>query len=147
MTPAQEHFVTELIKMKLMSIIDTISLDSLGKKTWLLFLPEYENHEIGLLFSYYLLRIKKIKVIYLGANVPLESLKESVRLTSATDLYFFMVSNHDTNELKKYLKELSESFSKQSVHFSCKPDLIKGIKLPKNCNCILKPEDLIIEGD
>lgn len=70
--PAQEHLVTNVIRQKLMVAIDACIPHSLLDKTFLLFLPEGEHHELGLLFMYYLLKSRGAKIIYLGANVPVK---------------------------------------------------------------------------
>ena len=53
--PSQEHFISNLVKQKLYSAIDGISEPSNSPKTCILFLPEGEHHEIGLLYFNYLL--------------------------------------------------------------------------------------------
>lgn len=70
--PAQEHFVTNIIRQKLMAYIDALPRNSEGNKTILLFLPEGEICEIGILFAQYLLKQQGRRCMYLGANVPLE---------------------------------------------------------------------------
>ncbi|RYY57838.1 MAG: MerR family transcriptional regulator [Chitinophagaceae bacterium] len=67
--PAQEHFVSNLIRQKVIVAIDNLGICD-GDSTCILFLPEGEHHEIGLLFLSYLLKQRNHKVIYLGANVP-----------------------------------------------------------------------------
>jgi len=53
--PAQEHLITNIIRQKLIVGIESLSGNGLSKKLVLLFLPEGEHHELGLLFIYYLL--------------------------------------------------------------------------------------------
>jgi len=67
--PAQEHFVTNLIRQKIIVAIDNIGICT-GETTCILFLPEGEHHELGLLFLSYLLKQRNNNVVYLGANVP-----------------------------------------------------------------------------
>ncbi|HEU5145214.1 MAG TPA: MerR family transcriptional regulator, partial [Chryseosolibacter sp.] len=55
-SPAQEHFISNLIRQKVIVGIDGLPLKAGSRKTALLFLPEHELHEIGLLFCHYLLR-------------------------------------------------------------------------------------------
>ncbi len=74
--PAHEHFITHLIKQKI--ILETESLQtttpSKNDKVFVLFLPENEIHEIGLLFLNYEVVRKGYKSIYLGQAVPLDIL-------------------------------------------------------------------------
>src|SRR5690606_8449955 len=53
--PAQEHFMCNLIRQKLVAAIDALPAASSSSPKWLLFLPEDEFHEIGLLFAHYVL--------------------------------------------------------------------------------------------
>jgi methanogenic corrinoid protein MtbC1 len=74
--PVQEHFITNLIKQKLFTAIDALPYLDVEKGSWLLFLPEGEHHELGLLMANYILKEKGYRVIYLGANVPWQMLKK-----------------------------------------------------------------------
>ncbi|PCE62765.1 MerR family transcriptional regulator [Sediminicola luteus] len=69
--PAQEHFVSNLIKKRFYVAIDLLPPPQPNAPALILFLPEGEYHEIGLLLAYYIAREKGCKVYYLGANVPL----------------------------------------------------------------------------
>lgn len=69
-SPAQEHFVSNIIRQKIISETDKFSYLSPDYKTFLLYLPEHEMHELSLLFSNYLIRKRGHKVIYLGQFVP-----------------------------------------------------------------------------
>jgi DNA-binding transcriptional MerR regulator len=74
--PAHEHFVSNLIAQKIH--INTELLEhtvSESKKTYILFLPENEIHELGLLYLNYELILKGNNTIYLGQNLPLDNLK------------------------------------------------------------------------
>jgi len=75
--PAQEHFMSNLIRQKLVSAIDgQISSDSSASKKFILFLPEGELHELGLLFYSFMLKKSGHQVIYLGQSVPFHDLIE-----------------------------------------------------------------------
>ena len=75
-TPAHEHFITHLIRQKLIVSIDQIKFEQdENPDKYLLFLPEGEFHELGLLFAHYLIRSRGHQTIYLGANVPFSDLK------------------------------------------------------------------------
>ena len=63
--PAQEHLVTNIIRQKLISGIETVKSPLKSDVKVLLFLPEGEYHELGLLFMYFLLKNRGINVIYL----------------------------------------------------------------------------------
>lgn len=93
--PFQEHFASNLIKQKLHSLIDNLPHKK-SKHTYLLFLPENEFHEIGLLFSNYILRAKGIKTIYLGQNVPYQNIETAIHEIKPTHLLTMIASNLST---------------------------------------------------
>lgn len=90
MHPAQEHFISNLAKQKLFSAIDGKSGgEKKANRKYLLFLPESEEHEIGLLYTYYLLLREGESAIYLGQRVPFESLIDAVKTIKPTHVVFF----------------------------------------------------------
>lgn len=91
--PAQEHFMSNMVRQKLISAIDHIHVaaNPTSKKV-LLFLPENELHELGLLFFCYLLKNKGYKTIYLGQAVPLTDLPKILEVSNP-DILICNVSN------------------------------------------------------
>ena len=66
--PAQEHLTTNIIRQKLIVGIDQAKPLLKVKRSFLLFLPEREHHELGLLLVYYLLKRRGAEVSYIGAR-------------------------------------------------------------------------------
>jgi methanogenic corrinoid protein MtbC1 len=85
--PAQEHLVSNIIRQKLIVGIESIAPPIRKNKSVLLFLPEGEYHEIGLLFVHYLLKIRGVQVIYLGANISPEDITYVIQYTQPDYLY------------------------------------------------------------
>ncbi|MET0463949.1 MAG: MerR family transcriptional regulator [Chitinophagaceae bacterium] len=103
--PAQEHFVANIIRQKLIVAIDGLPCNTEGK-TCLLFLPEKEYHEMGLLFLYYLLKRQGLRVIYLGANVPIGDVA-SIADTMQPDLAFVhLISSFQHANLEKLVNNI-----------------------------------------
>src|SRR5579875_826535 len=71
--PVQEHIVSNIIRQKVIAAIDALPPVLSGRQV-LLFLPEGEFHELGLLYVHYLLKSKNKAAIYLGASVPIEDI-------------------------------------------------------------------------
>ena len=72
---AQEHFVSNLIRRKIITAIDSLPpVNSSDALLLILFLPEGELHELGLLFTKYLIKKRGTRVLYLGQNLPYEDL-------------------------------------------------------------------------
>jgi len=109
--PAQEHLVTNIIRQKLMVGIDSIDSPISINKTILLFLPETEYHELGLLFVYYLLKKRGIKVIYLGCNVPLTDVGYVVNVKKPDYLYCHLTRPGQSFNFEKFLANISKKLS------------------------------------
>ncbi len=77
--PSHEHFASNLIRDKIIVEIDKLHKPKKpDKKRFLLFLPENEMHETGLLFARYLLKKCGQDVLYLGSEVPYADLKKVI---------------------------------------------------------------------
>jgi MerR family transcriptional regulator, light-induced transcriptional regulator len=113
--PAQEHLISNLIKQKLFAGIDGLPLNTSPKKKYLLFLPPNENHEIGLLLSYYLLKQAGHRVYYLGANVPINNLNIAVKSANPDFIVFFAVRSWGAKQLQDVVDEILQKFEKNIV--------------------------------
>jgi methanogenic corrinoid protein MtbC1 len=140
--PAAEHFISNLVRQKLFTVIDSLPAVKALKDSWLLFLPENEFHEIGLLFANFLIRQAGRKVIYLGANVPLESLFITVKETSPQQVLLFLTHNDLPDETQNYLDELSLFFGDKKVFVAADHSLFETIKVAKNIRWLVSPGDL-----
>lgn len=69
-TPIQEHFISNLLRQKILVAIDQLPVASKKAQKVILFLPEGELHELGLLFSYYLTKKAGFRSYYMGQSVP-----------------------------------------------------------------------------
>jgi MerR family transcriptional regulator, light-induced transcriptional regulator len=104
--PAQEHLVSGLIRQKLIAGIEqTSGVRPLGKN-FLLFLPEGEHHELGLLYVHYLLKLRGAGVIYLGADVPLADMGYVARVKSPDYLYTHLTGGSWGSTLDKWIQQL-----------------------------------------
>jgi DNA-binding transcriptional MerR regulator len=109
--PAQEHFVTNLIRQKIIVAIDSqINQSKKGGKHFTLFLPEGELHEIGLLFYAFLLKNQGHKVSYFGQSVPISSLKESEEMLASDYYLTSFTSSLNFSNVSEYLTELLVAF-------------------------------------
>ena len=134
--PAQEHFITNLIRQKLFVAIDSILVDDMpDKKRFILFLPEGELHDIGLLYYTYLIKKSGHQVIYLGQSVPFPDLVEVNNVQPSQYLFTAFKTSIQHDILVDYLKALSETFSKQQIFVLC--NQVEALDLKRNNNIIL----------
>lgn len=134
--PTQEHFVSNLIKQKLFTAIDSLNPPSNESQKWLLFLPEDEQHELGLLISNYCLRVKGVKVFYLGQDVPLENLTSMALEIKPTHFLTFSVRSNNVNAINTYFSKVEKDFNNPSVYICCKEDLVEDLTLTANQKAI-----------
>ena len=128
--PSQEHFLSELIKQKIAAACETKSEFNSSKETWLLFLPENEFHEIGLLFTKLILLQSDHNVIYLGANVPYGSLIHISQNLKVDNTVLFSISNNSKSNLDFTIKYLESNFKKAS-HYVIANDVSLDISTTK----------------
>lgn len=94
MKPGQEHFVTNLLRQKVIAAIDGCEpVQKEPAMRVLMFLPEGELHEIGILFGHYLLKCAGHEVLYLGQTLPQADLFEVIA-RRPTDVLVTSVSSH-----------------------------------------------------
>jgi len=81
-TPAHEHFITNLIRQKIYTNIETVQLSEVSNnsKLFVLYLPLNEIHELGLLYLHYELLLHGYKSIYLGQSVPVSNLTDVTKV-------------------------------------------------------------------
>ncbi|MEP7278890.1 MAG: MerR family transcriptional regulator [Bacteroidota bacterium] len=104
--PAQEHLVTNIIRQKLIAGIETVFTHISTNKLVLLFLPEGEHHELGLLYICYLLKTRGIKTLYLGADVPAADIEFVSRLKKPDYLYTHLTSATGNFNFDKFLGQV-----------------------------------------
>lgn len=114
--PAQEHFISNLIRQKVISAIDSIpEYPNLNSETFVLFLQPDNWHEMGLLLSSYLIKSSGHKSIYLGKSLPIESVVNMSKTISFK--YIVTAINYSVNndEVNNSLLRLSEEFVDKKI--------------------------------
>jgi len=109
-TPAHEHFMSNLIRQKVIVSIASLPLPSRNTLRAILFLPENELHEIGLLFYHYLVKKQGIRTFYLGQSVPHNDLKKVYEIHKPHFLITSLTSLPNPYTLNEYLDLLSKDF-------------------------------------
>lgn len=137
--PSQEHFVSCIIRQKLFAAIDGCVCDENDQGKWLLFLPEDEDHDIGLLLANYLLRAAGIQLIYLGSKVPYQALSNTINVVNPDKLLFFMTRVRPTTDAQGFINRLAADFPRQTIHVSGNQKLLSNLELPVN---VRWPQDI-----
>jgi DNA-binding transcriptional MerR regulator len=142
--PAQEHFITNLIRQKTISAIDAIFVPrkDLGEK-YLLFLPEGELHELSILFGYYMLKSRNKQVVYLGQSLPLNDLDVVYKIHKPEYVMSIFTSSPDTSDLQDYINFMSSQFKESKVILTGVQIENNSPSLPENIIYLKKVTDLI----
>jgi len=109
--PAQEHLVMHIIRQKLIVGIEGSMTHRRTNKTVLLFLPEGEYHELGLLYVYYLLKTHGVRVLYLGADVPLKDVEFVCRHKTPDYVYSHLTGIAGSFNFEKFLVQATRHFT------------------------------------
>jgi DNA-binding transcriptional MerR regulator len=139
-----EHFVCNLIKQKLFSAINDLPVAKTTEQLWLLFLPEDEFHEIGLLFSQYIIKQMGVKVINLGPNVPFNELVKTIKLISPSHLLLFLVHNYDPEVAQTYVSNLKKNIDNSKLLIAGNQKVLSQLKLSNDIFLLKDADDLIM---
>ena len=115
-TPAHEHFLTCLIRQKI--LINTEKLQSRqpnnSRKTYVLYLPENEIHELGLMFLNHELVSKGYQSIFLGCSVPIDSLTDLQNYYDDITYISYFTVKPEKKDIKQYIDDFNNTLIKDT---------------------------------
>jgi len=102
--PAQEHYISNLIRQKIIVGIDRITTrPGIQARKILLYLPQLELHEMGLLYAHYLSKLRGHQCFYLGQSVPLEDLTAICKQLKPDQILSIYTAPNAEIDLNEYL--------------------------------------------
>ena len=109
-TPAHEHFITYLIKQKLLINTEKVQVQTPTRtdKIFILYLPMNEIHELGLMYLNYEIISNGFKTIFLGESVPIDSLKDIHTYFDNLVFVTYMTVEPDKDNVNEYLRKVYE---------------------------------------
>ncbi|RZK78563.1 MAG: MerR family transcriptional regulator [Pedobacter sp.] len=108
--PSHEHFASNLIRERLIVEIDKV--DTVVKsdaKRFVLFLPEAEMHETGLLFTRYLLKKCGHEMLYLGPEIPYSDLKRVIESYKPDYAFITLTSLNLGKDINKIIGKVMDN--------------------------------------
>jgi len=130
---AQEHFISHLIRQKIIVAIDLLPYVSrTDSLTYLLFLPEGELHEMGLLFHNYLIKRSGHKSIYLGQTVPLKDLTEVIAIRKPDILVTALLSYNSSEDVVKVINGINMASDSMPLWITNVMPSLAGATFPEN---------------
>lgn len=139
--PAQEHFISNLIKKKLLAAIDRLPYPSKDAHRILMFLTENEYHEIGLLLSYYIAKEMGWNVFYLGQNVPTNNIKQVINEVNPKLMLSMFVTPSENSIANKVDAILGQGDTPLLI--SGNPNNLEEMMKDERIIYLSHPEDLI----
>ena len=133
--PVQEHFISHLVRQKIIVGIDGLFSEPLANpKTFLLYLPANELHELGLLYCNFLIKAKGHKCLYLGQSVPFNDLLSVSDIAPPDVIVTSFTHRFGDTSTQDYVNNLSISFPNSQILVSGRVffDENERIELPKN---------------
>ncbi|HEY0176583.1 MAG TPA: MerR family transcriptional regulator [Pedobacter sp.] len=107
--PSQEHFASNLIRDRIIVEIDKVVKPlKEDPKRFLLFLPEAEMHETGLLFARYLLKKCGMDTLYLGQEIPYPDLKKVIAAYQPDYAFIVLTSLNLGKDINKIIGKVME---------------------------------------
>lgn len=142
--PAQEHFITNLIRQKLIVAIDgqIIKPDSASRK-YVLYTPEGEYHEIPLLFANFILRARNNVVIYLGQSMPFSELEFICEHHKPDYLFSVITSTPGQDEVQQYVNKIGTRFTDIKILLTGYQVVAQGLELPQNTEIVTNVRQLM----
>lgn len=110
LTPAHEHFISNLISQKIQINIESIQQSSLldDSEVYVLYLPENEIHELGLMYLNYELSLRSKKTIYLGQSIPLVNLQNLINKFNKIQFVSSFTVSPPNEKILTYLNNVDE---------------------------------------
>lgn len=107
-TPAHEHFISYLIKQKILINTEKLQIQPNTKtdKIFVLYLPSNEIHELGLMYLNYEILLNGYKTIYLGESVPTSSLLDVKKYFDNIVFVCYTTVEPNKSEINDYIADL-----------------------------------------
>lgn len=139
--PAQEHFISCLIRKKIISAIDAIPHPPAHAKKIVFFLLEDEHHEVGLLLASFIAAERGFKVYYLGQNVPGENIHEVLSIVNAD----FIMSMFVAPKADRTVRQIEKVLETTKIPFLISGNPQNFVSLIQNERVVhlAKPESFI----
>jgi len=134
--PAQEHFITHLIRQKIISAIDRIPLKDTYYASFIMYLPDSELHELGLLFCYYIAKKNGFKVYYLGQTVPIDDVIKVTKIHNPEYIVTSFINSISEKQLEKHVHKMAKNFKNKQIIIMGSQAKQKLKNIPENVQMI-----------
>ena len=131
--PSQEHFISNIVRQKIIAAIDSLPENrNLNNENFILYLPDGQWHEMGLLMCSYLIRKNGFSDIYLGSSLPLESVLKLVKNLAFSHIITTTSISKPQAEFNRELVTLSETYRDKTIFVGGLKENMQVENLPDN---------------
>ncbi|MGA1545733.1 MAG: MerR family transcriptional regulator [Flavobacteriaceae bacterium] len=137
-SPAHEHFITNLVKQKIHLQTEFLQKNKFEQNQhpiFVLFLPENEIHELGILYLNYLILSKGCRTIFLGQSLQTSSLQTLYSYETQYNFVSYLTVEPNKDEIMFYLQDfhsqLLENYDSKLILFGPQQTAIDKNKLPE----------------
>lgn len=145
--PAHEHFASNLIRRRLEAETHALPVaTSSSSPTFILYLREFEVHELGLLHANYLLHSAGKRVIYLGQSVPFSDLVHLASTLPGPLVMVTILTSNFNGGTNRFLNDLREQLAQPSIsHWMTGPGAVHadGADVPSNVRVFAHFKELV----
>lgn len=131
-TTAQEHFIYNLIKQKVIVAIDGVAMPGSGAEKFMLFLPKSEFNDLLILLFTYVLKNRGRQCIYLGVDIPFKDLIQVEQISKPDALFTFVKAPASKIDTQAYIYELAHNFPSKSIFITGNPYFMDELEYPDN---------------
>ncbi|RKS02223.1 MULTISPECIES: MerR family transcriptional regulator [unclassified Flavobacterium] len=130
-TPAHEHFISYLIKQKILTNTEKVQTlePTQPDRVFVLYLPMNEIHELGLMYLNYEILNLGYKTVYLGESVPIDSLKDMKKHFDNITYLCYMTVEPNKSEINNYIKTLKQEVLDESSNLWLIGRMIENIDI------------------
>ena len=113
-TPSHEHFISALIKQKILVNTEKLQVAVPDKKdkTFVLYLPDNEIHELGLMYLNYEILLHGYQAIFLGQSIPTHNLEDLLPLYDNIVFVSYFTIRPTKDGLLDYFKNFEKTLIK-----------------------------------
>ena len=147
-TPAHEHFVSYLIKQKLLINIEQLQKQPVTNtdRVFVLSLPMNEIHELGLMYLHYEVLLQGYKTIYLGESMPIDNLPMLKNSFDSITYVTYMTVQPDRESIDSYVASMQNQLLGDGTQLWFIGRLVEAIKqenLTNDCRVFESISELV----
>ena len=150
--PTHEHFISNLIKQKILINTYHLQIKEVEKhdKLFILFLPDNEIHDLGLTYLQYEVVNAGYKSIMLGASVPIDSLKPFINKDQEVIFISYFTVEPEIKKIPQYFQEFNNELllNNKAIFYVLGKQIgliSDEVKIPKQVNLYHSLDDVLMD--